>query len=178
LTHRDASSAGAGSAPGLYAELFKKLAGVDFATVNYRGSGPALSDLIAGQVHAPGCIAGCPADRRRRAGLRGQQLGRYRRAVRHAAGNCRHSQQAIECCARRHRIQSKTSRFRCGAICDFACGIQQIHRRIYCEVGQSDPGGRHQGGVTLAGTTALILMGRINVRAEAPCIWQCVLGSD
>jgi tripartite-type tricarboxylate transporter receptor subunit TctC len=45
------ASAGPGSAPGLYGELFKSMAGVDLATVNYRGSPAALSDLIAGHVH-------------------------------------------------------------------------------------------------------------------------------
>jgi tripartite-type tricarboxylate transporter receptor subunit TctC len=44
------ASAGPGSAPGLYGELFKVMAGVDLVTVNYRGSGPALPDLIAGRV--------------------------------------------------------------------------------------------------------------------------------
>ena len=40
-----------GSAPGLYGEQFKSMAGVDLAAVNYRGSPAALSDLIAGHVH-------------------------------------------------------------------------------------------------------------------------------
>jgi tripartite-type tricarboxylate transporter receptor subunit TctC len=44
------ASTGPGSAPGLYGELFKSLAGLDLTTVNYRGSAPALSDLMAGQV--------------------------------------------------------------------------------------------------------------------------------
>jgi tripartite-type tricarboxylate transporter receptor subunit TctC len=44
------ASAGPGSAPGLYGELFKAMAGVELVTVNYRGSGPALPDLIAGRV--------------------------------------------------------------------------------------------------------------------------------
>jgi len=44
------ASAGPGSAPGLYGELFKSMAGVNLVTVNYRGSGPALPDLIAGRV--------------------------------------------------------------------------------------------------------------------------------
>jgi tripartite-type tricarboxylate transporter receptor subunit TctC len=46
------ASAGPGSAPHLYAELFKMMAGVDLVQVHYRGSGPALPDLIAGQVQA------------------------------------------------------------------------------------------------------------------------------
>jgi tripartite-type tricarboxylate transporter receptor subunit TctC len=45
------ASTGPGSAPGLYGELFKSMAGVDLPAVNYRGSSAALSDLIAGHVH-------------------------------------------------------------------------------------------------------------------------------
>jgi len=44
------ATGGAGSAPHLYGELFKMMTGVDLVTVNYRGSAPALADLIAGQV--------------------------------------------------------------------------------------------------------------------------------
>ena len=43
-------SAGSGSNPHLAAEVFKKLAGVDITHVPYKGSGPALTDLLAGQV--------------------------------------------------------------------------------------------------------------------------------
>src|SRR6516225_4139289 len=46
------ASAGPGSAPHLYAELFKMMTGIDVVQVHYRGSGPALPDLIAGQVQA------------------------------------------------------------------------------------------------------------------------------
>jgi tripartite-type tricarboxylate transporter receptor subunit TctC len=34
----------------LYGELFKIMAGVDMVHVPYRGAGPALTDLLAGQV--------------------------------------------------------------------------------------------------------------------------------
>ena len=44
------AAGGAGSAPHLYGELFKMMAGVDLVTVNYRGSALALPDLVAGQV--------------------------------------------------------------------------------------------------------------------------------
>lgn len=44
------ASAGPGSAPHLYGELFKTMAGVDLVAVHYRGSGPALPDLLSGQV--------------------------------------------------------------------------------------------------------------------------------
>src|SRR6516164_2119821 len=46
------ASAGAGSAPHLFVELFKVMTGVDLVIVNYHGSGPALPDLIGGQVQA------------------------------------------------------------------------------------------------------------------------------
>jgi tripartite-type tricarboxylate transporter receptor subunit TctC len=44
------ASAGIGSSPHLYGELFKVMAGVNLVTVHYRGSGPALPDLLGGQV--------------------------------------------------------------------------------------------------------------------------------
>ncbi len=43
-------SAGPGSSPHLYGELFKTMAGVDLVTVHYRGDGPAIPDLIGGQI--------------------------------------------------------------------------------------------------------------------------------
>jgi tripartite-type tricarboxylate transporter receptor subunit TctC len=44
------ATGGVGSAPHLYGELFKMMTGIDLVTVNYRGSGPALPDLISGRV--------------------------------------------------------------------------------------------------------------------------------
>src|SRR6516165_4512894 len=44
------ASAGPGSGPHIYGELFKSMAGVDLVTVHYRGGGPALPDLIGGRV--------------------------------------------------------------------------------------------------------------------------------
>lgn len=43
-------SAGPGSGPHLYGELFKVMAGVDLLTVHYRGSGQALPDLLSGRL--------------------------------------------------------------------------------------------------------------------------------
>jgi tripartite-type tricarboxylate transporter receptor subunit TctC len=44
------ASAGNGTATHVFGELFKMMAGVDMVHVPYRGGGPALTDLIAGQV--------------------------------------------------------------------------------------------------------------------------------
>ena len=44
------ASAGIGTTPHVAGELFKMMAGVDMIHVPYRGAGPALTDLIAGQV--------------------------------------------------------------------------------------------------------------------------------
>src|SRR5262249_6511854 len=44
------ASAGPGSTPHLYGELFKMMAGVDMVHVPYRGQPQALTDLIGGQV--------------------------------------------------------------------------------------------------------------------------------
>ena len=43
-------SGGAGTPSHLYAELFKKMTGVDLVHVPYRGGGPAVIDLLSGQV--------------------------------------------------------------------------------------------------------------------------------
>ena len=44
------ASAGIGSSPHIYAELFKIMAGVDLVAVHYRGTGPALPDVLSGKV--------------------------------------------------------------------------------------------------------------------------------
>jgi tripartite-type tricarboxylate transporter receptor subunit TctC len=55
------ASAGTGSAPHMAGELFNSMAGTNMLHVPYRGQGPALSDLIGGQVQilfaaAPGTV--------------------------------------------------------------------------------------------------------------------------
>jgi tripartite-type tricarboxylate transporter receptor subunit TctC len=45
------ASSGIGTTPHVAGELFKMMTGVDIVHVPYRGAGPALTDLIAGQVH-------------------------------------------------------------------------------------------------------------------------------
>jgi len=56
------ASSGAGASTHMSAELFKAMTGTDILHVPYKGSGPALPDLMAGRVHmmfenAPGAIS-------------------------------------------------------------------------------------------------------------------------
>ena len=44
------ATAGVGSPPHVYGELFKAMTGVDLISVHYRGGGPGLVDLLGGQV--------------------------------------------------------------------------------------------------------------------------------
>jgi tripartite-type tricarboxylate transporter receptor subunit TctC len=44
------ASAGVGSAPHMYWELFRSVTGVEMVHVPYRGGGPAVTDLLGGQV--------------------------------------------------------------------------------------------------------------------------------
>jgi tripartite-type tricarboxylate transporter receptor subunit TctC len=44
------ASAGVGSAPHMFWELFRSVTGVDMVHVPYRGGGPAVTDLLGGQV--------------------------------------------------------------------------------------------------------------------------------
>lgn len=51
-------SGGTGSSLHLAAELFKQMAGVDLARIAYKGAGPAMNDLIGGQVQIVFATAG------------------------------------------------------------------------------------------------------------------------
>jgi tripartite-type tricarboxylate transporter receptor subunit TctC len=53
------ASAGTGTASHMAGELFKIMGGINLVHVPYRGGGPALTDLLAGQVHVyfPGTTA-------------------------------------------------------------------------------------------------------------------------
>jgi tripartite-type tricarboxylate transporter receptor subunit TctC len=54
-------SVGIGSSSHLAAELFKSLAGVNIVRINYKGSGAALTDVMAGQVQLTFASAGAVA---------------------------------------------------------------------------------------------------------------------
>ena len=70
------ASAGTGSTAHLAGELFKSLTGIDIVHVPYKGAGPALIDLIGGQVHMlitgyPGALPHIKAGRLRALGATG-----------------------------------------------------------------------------------------------------------
>jgi len=70
------ASAGTGSTAHLAGELFKNLAAIDIVHVPYKGAGPALTDLIGGQVHMlitgyPGALPHIKAGRLRALGATG-----------------------------------------------------------------------------------------------------------
>jgi tripartite-type tricarboxylate transporter receptor subunit TctC len=44
------ASSGIGSSPHVYGEMFKMMAGVDLVAVQYRGTGPALPDVLSGKI--------------------------------------------------------------------------------------------------------------------------------
>ena len=56
------ASAGTGSAPHMACELFNSMAGTNMLHVPYRGQGPALSDLLGGQVQLLFAAAPGPVD--------------------------------------------------------------------------------------------------------------------
>ena len=112
-------SAGPGSSPHLYGELFKAMTGVDMVTVHYRGDAPTIPELIAGRIqvmfgsvvtwieqdqgghgaciggdecNADAAIAGPSSGRRVRARLRGCRLAGDRRPEEHAGGHHRQAQ--------------------------------------------------------------------------------------
>jgi tripartite-type tricarboxylate transporter receptor subunit TctC len=117
------ASAGIGTASHFAGELFNVMAGVDLLRVHYRGDGPAMADLIAGQVQVgfatrpyprrPVAAAGGlyaqslerTAGRSDRGGihsrLRGKLMVRHRRAEGHARRYRRHSQPGDQCQPRR-----------------------------------------------------------------------------
>jgi len=60
--HLNYAAGGTGASNHLAAELFKSMAGVDLMRISYKGSGPAVNDLVSGQVQVmfPTTAAGLP----------------------------------------------------------------------------------------------------------------------
>ena len=122
------ASGGTGTTTHLAGELLKMMAGIDMMHVPYRGTGPAITDLLGGQVQvmfgsapssvqyirngqlralavtsrqAAGDAAGHPDGRRDDPGLRGVAVVRDRRAEGDAGADRRGAQQGDQRVARR-----------------------------------------------------------------------------
>src|SRR5688572_14687085 len=70
------ASSGAGASTHMSAELFKSMTGTDILHVPYKGSGPAMPDLMSGRVHmmfenAPGAVPHIKAGKLRALGQTG-----------------------------------------------------------------------------------------------------------
>ena len=70
------ASSGAGASTHMSAELFKSMTGTDILHVPYKGSGPAMPDLMSGRVHmmfenAPGAVPHIKAGKLRALGVTG-----------------------------------------------------------------------------------------------------------
>ena len=161
------ASAGTGSQQHVAGELFKMMAGIEMVHVPYRGGGPALADLMGGQVQlffgttastielirsrqaaraggdhrdALGGAAGRSDRCRVRARLRSELVVRHRRAQGHAGGDHRQAQQRDQCRPRRSQDQGAARRHgRHGA--DGPGGrVRKADRRRNREVGQGGQG--------------------------------------
>ena len=150
------ASSGSGTSVHLSGELFKSMTGCDMLHVPYKGAGPALIDLMGGQVHVlfdnlPSSIGHIksgklralavtsqerepsmprPADGRRdRARLRGDRLVRHRHAEGHAARDHRQDQRRGQPRAGRPEDARAPGRARRQADRRHAGGLRQGDRR-------------------------------------------------
>jgi tripartite-type tricarboxylate transporter receptor subunit TctC len=150
------ASAGIGTASHLAGQLFNKMAGVNLQHVPYRGDGPAMTDLVGGQVQVGfatmtasiGFIrtnklrplagdhdqtlrraAGHPERQRLRAGLRGELVVRHRRAEGNAGRNHRKAQPGNQRRSRRCDDQGAARRYGRDAADRLAGRLRQAHRR-------------------------------------------------
>jgi tripartite-type tricarboxylate transporter receptor subunit TctC len=88
------ASAGVGSGIHMTGELFKMMAGVDLVHVPYRGEGPAIADLLGGQVQfmfstVPTCIEYIKAGKLRALGVSTPGGGKRCRIFRPSPNSCR-----------------------------------------------------------------------------------------
>ncbi len=161
------ASAGIGTGPHMAGELFKMMAGVDMVHVPYRGSPPALTDLLAGQVQVMfsplsssiGYVRGgklvalAVTTTTRSLALPdlptvGEFVPGYEASQGNARRDRRQAQQGDQCGPRRFEAEGAPCRPRLRRICRFAVRLRKAYRRGNREVVQGDPGGPHQSGVT------------------------------
>ena len=169
------ASAGNGSAGHLAGELFKMMAGVNLVHVPYRGNGPALTDLLGGQVQVlfaslPSSIEYIRAGKLRALAVtsakRSEALPDLPTVGEFVPGYEMSAWFGV--CARRRARRPRSSRSSTGrstraspipkmkarladiggiSHCRIARRFRQVHRRRNREMGQGDPRGEYQGGV-------------------------------
>ena len=171
------ASAGSGTSIHLSGELFKTMTGVQMTHVPYKGSAPALTDLIGGQVQlmfdnlpsslphikagklralavtSARALAGAARradDRRvRPAGLRGVVVVRPARAGRHAAATIVTKLNARDReVARVARREGEARRARRDRRRRLAGGVREAHRGRDGEMGEGGEGVRREGRLT------------------------------
>ena len=168
------ASSGSGTSVHMSGELFKSMTGCDMLHVPYKGAGPALVDLMGGQVdvlfdNLPSSIGhiksgklralavtsqerepvdGAPADGRRdRARLRGDRLVRRRHAEEHAARVHRPDQRRSQPRPGRPEDPRAPGRSRRQAHRRHARGLRQGDRRRDRQVGEGGDLLRREGRV-------------------------------
>jgi tripartite-type tricarboxylate transporter receptor subunit TctC len=171
------ASGGIGFATHLAGELFKGMTGVKMVHVPYRGQGPAMTDLLGGQVQVMfdpvvSSIAHIRAGKLRplavTTSMRSEALPdiptvgefvpgyevivwfRPRRTEGHAGRDRRETKQGDQRWPRRSQDQGAACRPRSWTSCTLTCRIWQVHRRRNREMGEGDQVRRHQGGLIRA----------------------------
>ena len=170
------ASAGNGTTSHLAGEMFKMMAGIDLVHVPYRGGGPALTDLLAGQVQVffPPMVV--PIGQVRAGKLRalavttatrsealpdlpsvGEFVPGYEASVWFGLGVPKSTpaeiidklNREINAALADRKTKTRIAEFRRRYARRLACRLRQA-RRGNREVGQGSPGGKHQGRVIRA----------------------------
>jgi hypothetical protein len=150
------ASAGNGTSPHVAGELFKLMTGVELLHVPYRGSPPALTDMLGGQIQVmfdlmPSSLAliraGHPDRERVPARLRGKHLAGPRRAQEHPAGGDRQAQPRDQRWSRRSQAAGADCRDRGSAVFRLTRRLRSVHGGGDREMGQGGEVCRHQAGV-------------------------------
>ncbi len=169
------ASAGIGGPQHVSGEMFKSMAGVNLVHVPYRGSTPAVTDLLGGQVQVMFDVTPSSLPHIKAGKLRPLAVTTTKRldvlpdvptladfvpgyeAIAwigfgapkgHAGRRHRNAQQGGQCGHRRRRRQKASRRSRrCHDAAEHVRRIRQIYRRRCSQVGQGDQGRGHQGGV-------------------------------
>ena len=172
------ASSGVGTFMHLGPELFKSMAGVDILHVPFRGAGPALIDVVAGNTQmsfasVPSTISHIRSgklrglgvgglkrsfalpdvptiDRVRRGGLSMRQLDRPGRADRHAAADHREAAQGADRGAGFAGAEKGVRARGCRRGAHEPGRVRRVHRQRNRQMGQGGARGRRQAAVTLS----------------------------